>query len=101
MSGFKLAGGIDLSASALAMSAKQYSIPQAFIQKLVKSFFDALYVFMDGLILLASDELPSGTENVLAIEVSSTGPNPLELLDLKDMVTTSRRSGRHFPIDGF
>ncbi|KAG6888464.1 hypothetical protein C0992_008432 [Termitomyces sp. T32_za158] len=84
---FKLAGGMDLSASGLAKSSKQYAIPQAFVQKVTKAFFDALYAFMDGLVLLASDESPIATGKLLAIEASSIGSNPLELLDLKNRDT--------------
>ncbi|KAG6865442.1 hypothetical protein C0991_002518 [Blastosporella zonata] len=82
--GFKLAGGVDLAASALAKPAKQNPVPQAFVSKLTKAFFDALYAFLDGLMFLASNESPIVTGNIPAAEVSSTGPNPLELLDLKD-----------------
>ncbi|KAG6861289.1 hypothetical protein C0995_001843 [Termitomyces sp. Mi166 len=82
--GFKLAGGVDLPASVLAKPVKQNPLPQAFIQKLTKAFFDALYAFLDGLVLLVSDESPIAIGKMLATEVSSTGPNPLEVLDLKD-----------------
>ncbi|KAG6899205.1 hypothetical protein C0993_012333 [Termitomyces sp. T159_Od127] len=63
--GFKLAGGTDVSASVLARSAKQYPVSQVFVQKLTKAFVDALYVFMDGLVLLASDESPIATGKLL------------------------------------
>ncbi|KAG6831153.1 hypothetical protein H0H87_006083 [Tephrocybe sp. NHM501043] len=82
--GFKLAGGVDLSASALSRPTKQNPVPQAFVSKVTKAFIDALYAFLDGLVLLSSNESPIVTENMLAPEVSFSGPNPLALLDLKD-----------------
>ncbi|KNZ82265.1 Exocyst complex component 2 [Termitomyces sp. J132] len=82
--GFKLAGGVDLSSSALA---KQNPIPRAIVQKVIKALFDALYAFLDGLVLLASDESPIAIGKMLTMEVSSTGSNLLELLDLQDRDT--------------
>lgn len=81
---YKLAGGVD-SSSSLSKPLKQNLIPQIFVSKITKAFLDALYAFLDGLVLLASDESPI---------VSGKGPNslpaeglsPLELLDLKDGV---------------
>ncbi|KAG6916419.1 hypothetical protein DXG01_006823 [Tephrocybe rancida] len=85
--GFKLAGGVDLASSALAKPAKQNPVPQAFVSKVTKAFVDALYAFLDGLVTLASDKSPIVAGGIAAAEVSSTGPNPLELLDLRDADT--------------
>ncbi|KAF5383308.1 hypothetical protein D9615_005002 [Tricholomella constricta] len=83
---FKLAGGVDLSASSLAKPSKQNPVPQAFISKITKAFLDALYAFLDGLVLLASNESPivTGKMQVTDMAPAATGPNPLELLDLHD-----------------
>lgn len=81
---FKVAGGVDLSASvSLSKPVKQNSIPQVFVTKITKAFLDALYSFLDGLVLLASDESPIATGKMLSKEESS-GTNHLDLLDLSD-----------------
>ncbi|KAF9459756.1 exocyst complex component Sec5-domain-containing protein [Collybia nuda] len=82
---FKIAGGVDLSSTSLSKPTKQHAIPQAFVTKITKAFLDALYAFLDGLVLLASDESPIvvGTRP-LADAPISIAPNPFELLDLTD-----------------
>ncbi|KXN89146.1 Exocyst complex component 2 [Leucoagaricus sp. SymC.cos] len=82
---FKLAGGIDLSSStSLSKPVKQNPIPQAFVTKITKAFLDSLYTFLDGLVLLASDESPIVTGKILAKEDGSSVTNHLDLLDLSD-----------------
>ncbi|KAJ3567835.1 hypothetical protein NP233_g6101 [Leucocoprinus birnbaumii] len=83
---FKLAGGVDLSSSgstSVSKPVKQNPVPQVFITKITKAFLDALYAFLDGLVLLASDESPIVAGNFLAKEESSE-TNHLDLLDLSD-----------------
>ncbi|KAG6848630.1 hypothetical protein H0H93_015368 [Arthromyces matolae] len=88
--GFKLAGGVDLGGAALAKPVKQNPLPQAFVSKVTKAFFDALQCFFDGLVLLASDESPIATGSMLVTDApSTTVSNQLELLDLED--TDTRR----------
>lgn len=86
---FKLAGGVELSSSALSKPTKQNPIPQAFITKITKAFLDSLYAFLDGLVLLASDESPivAGKRTAVAASTSSSSSsNPIDLLDLGDSV---------------
>lgn len=52
---FKIAGGIDLSPST-TKPLRQHRIPANFITRITKSFLDSLYAFLDGLVLLASEE---------------------------------------------
>jgi len=82
---FKLAGGIDISSSiSLSKPTKQNPIPQVFVTRITKAFLDALYAFLDGLVLLASDESPIITGRTLPDEDDSSGTNHLDLLDLGD-----------------
>jgi exocyst complex component 2 len=86
---FKVAGGVDLaSASALAKPVRQNPIPTAFVSKITKAFLDALYAFLDGLVHLASEESPVMTGKMPRTEAAGGpgGPNPLELLDMRDGV---------------
>lgn len=58
------------------------------MHKIAKAFLDALYAFLDGLVLLASDESPISTGQMLDMETPTlTGSNPLEQLDLKNGVS--------------
>lgn len=84
---FKIAGGVDLSSSSAMKPLKQNTISQAFVVKIVKAFLDALYAFLDGLVLLASNESPivTGKRPVMDV-VPSLGLNALALLDLMDTV---------------
>ncbi|CAA7268370.1 unnamed protein product [Cyclocybe aegerita] len=81
---FKLAGGVDPSSS-LTRSSKQNPVPQAFISKITKAFLDAIYAFLDGLVLLASTESPiaNGKRPEIANLVLE-GSNALDILDLAD-----------------
>lgn len=82
---FKIAGGVDISATSLSKPLKQNPVPQAFVSKITKAFLDALYAFLDGLVLLASDESPviTGKQPPLAV-IKSNEPNTLDLLDVTD-----------------
>lgn len=92
---FKIAGGVDLSSSVSSSKpVKQYPISQIFVTKITKAFLDALYVFLDGLILLASDESPIITGKMLPKQEDPSGPNRLDLLDLSDGVSPSSDCGR-------
>lgn len=85
---FKLAGGVDLSSSiSLSKPTKQNPVPQVFVTRITKAFLDALYAFLDGLVLLASDESPITTGKTLPDEDESSGTNHLDLLDLGDGVS--------------
>jgi exocyst complex component 2 len=70
---YKLAGGL-LDAQAV----KQKPIPGAFSNKITKTFLDAIYAFLDGLVHLSSDESPvaKGLQKQAAL-ADSTGVPPL------------------------
>lgn len=54
---FKISGGVDLSSNSVAPKmAKQNAIAPVFVSKITRSFLDALYAFLDGMVHLASDE---------------------------------------------
>ena len=58
------------------------------MHKIAKAFLDALYAFLDGLVLLASDDSPISSGQMLDMETPTlTGSNPLEQLDLKNGVS--------------
>ncbi|KAG7097587.1 hypothetical protein E1B28_004924 [Marasmius oreades] len=88
---FKLAGGVDLSSSSSLTkpSLKQNPIPSAFVTKITKAFIDVLYAFLDGLVVLSSNEAPivSGKRLVVSTitaTTTSSAANATELLDLSD-----------------
>ena len=84
---FRLAGGVDPSATSASKFAKQNPIPQALTAKVVKAFFDALYALVDGLVILASSKSSTFAGKTLINEVGKpVGLNPLELLDLQNPV---------------
>ena len=86
---FKIAGGVDMSSSvSLSKPVKQNAIPQVFVTRITKGFLDALYAFLDGLVLLASDESPIVTGSILA-KAETSGTNHLDLFDLSDGVSPS------------
>jgi len=99
---YKIAAGAELtphSSSTIPTLYQQKSrlqkltvVPQVFVTKISRSFIDALYAFLDGLVLLASDESPivkepdkmqplKGTESAVEMRL-------YELLDLKDAVSS-------------
>lgn len=91
---FKIAGGVDLSSTAVSTSrlVKQNPVPQTFVSRIAKAFLDTLYAFLDGMVHLASDESPKTIEPKSAPDVHATNePNPLELLDIQNPVCQLRR----------
>lgn len=86
---FKIAVGADLS-SGISKSSRQNPVNPTLKHKIAKAFLDALYAFLDGLVLLASDESPISTGKMLDMETPTlTGSNPLEQLDLRNGVSHS------------
>jgi exocyst complex component 2 len=86
---FKIAGGLDMSSSTNpSKPIKQYQITSDFITKIIKAFLDSLYAFLDGLVLLASEESPISVGKQFTIPDVSTvaGTNPLDLLDISETV---------------
>ncbi|KAF9266066.1 hypothetical protein L218DRAFT_956455 [Marasmius fiardii PR-910] len=81
---FKLAGGVDLSSSSLTKPLKQNPIPSAFVTKITKSFIDVLYAFLDGLVVLSSNEAPIVSGKRLVASTSSSAVDAAELLDLSN-----------------
>jgi len=100
---YKIAAGAELTPSSspttLTMNQKPLNrqksavIPQAFISKITKAFMDALYAFLDGLVMLAGEDSPivlkpaemrqlKGTESAIETRLH-------DLLDLKDSVSPS------------
>lgn len=83
---FRIAGGIDFNTS-VTKPTRQHRIPQTFTTKITKSFLDSLYAFLDGLVLLASDEaeykVPAPTTDAMA----GTSINRFDLIDLSDTET--------------
>jgi exocyst complex component 2 len=88
---FKLAGGVDLSASnSASRSLKQNPVSAAFVSKITKAFVDAVYAFLDGLVLLASEPslVNSPGKNPTPVGAHATPvSNRLELLDLENTDT--------------
>lgn len=88
---YKIASGADLPVSS-SKASKQSPIPQVFASKITRAFLDAIYAFLDGLVLLTSSEPP-----VLEKPPSNMGVVPpaegaiemslQELVDLKDTVS--------------
>jgi hypothetical protein len=64
------------------------------VSKITKAFLDALYAFLDGLVLLASDESPviTGKQPPLAV-IKFNEPNTLDLLDVTDGVCENSTLG--------
>lgn len=90
---FKIAGGVDLTSAAASTSRliKQNPVPPMFVSRIAKAFLDTLYAFLDGLVHLASDESPRLADPKSAPEVNATNePNPLELLNLENPVSSFR-----------
>lgn len=96
---FKICGGVDINAS-LTKPTKQHPIPQAFTSKVVRAFVDALFAFLDGLVLLASNESPVVTGRIPPRPVTKPmGPNPLDLVDLRDKVRIRLSDDHDQPTD--
>ncbi|KAF9239346.1 exocyst complex component Sec5-domain-containing protein [Melanogaster broomeanus] len=80
---FKIAGGIELSSSASSFrTIQQNHIPPAFALKITRTFLDAVYAFLDGLVRLTSPEWS------VTIETSNVGQSmPSKPFDLSDANT--------------
>ena len=65
---------------------KQYPIPSEFIAKITKAFLDTLYAFLDGLVHLASDELPVSVDKSVQAPGDTVVHN-MSNLDLSDVVS--------------
>jgi Exocyst complex component Sec5 len=86
---FKIAGGVDLSnvMSPTPRTIKQNQVAPTFVSKITKAFLDAIYAFLDGLVLWASDESPVVTDKCLPAHLTpANGAKQLQLLDVKDGV---------------
>ena len=83
---FRIAGGIDLNTS-VTKPSRQHRIPQTFTTKITKSFLDSLYAFLDGLVLLASDETEYKVPAPTADTIPGTNVNRSDLIDLSDSET--------------
>ena len=84
---FKIAGGIDLTAST-TKPLKQHRVPGSFITKITKSFLDSLYAFLDGLVLLASEETEYKKPLVGSDVLPGTLGNRADTIDLANTVGT-------------
>lgn len=78
---YKLASGADPAAK----GTKLVPVPRDFIVKIQKAFLDSLYAFLDGLVHLASEEIPPKTAAVI---MSSDGMGLRRQLDLSNPVRT-------------
>ena len=93
---YKIAGGVDPTASSSTKPAKQKAIGPEYASKISKAFLDALYAFLDGLVHLASDDWHASDINVSSIEAirepnSNVGANVVigaPALDLKSTVSS-------------
>lgn len=93
---FKLAGGVDISASASKLG-KQYPVASEFVTKINKAFLDSLYSMLDGLEHLAADPAPELEQAAPVAGIASAGDavpqtasasaNLLEMLDITDSVS--------------
>ena len=88
---YKIAAGADLPALS-SKSSKQSPVPQVFASKITKAFLDAIYAFLDGLVLLGSEESPvlerpSSNMEVIPPAEGAVEMSLQELVDLKDGVS--------------
>lgn len=84
---FKIAGGIDLATSATKPS-RQHRIAANFTVKITKSFLDSLYAFLDGLVLLASEDSEYKKPLTGSDALGGSMGNRAELIDLANPVCT-------------
>ncbi|KIK99659.1 hypothetical protein PAXRUDRAFT_8739 [Paxillus rubicundulus Ve08.2h10] len=79
-SSFKIAGGIELSSSASSFrTIQQNHIQPAFALKITKTFLDAVYAFLDGLVHLTT---PEWTDTMETSSTSQSAPSrPFDLND--------------------
>jgi len=99
---YKIAAGTDLPAPS-SKSSKQSAIPHVFASKITKAFLDAIYAFLDGLVLLTSEESPvlkkmSSNMEVVPPAEGAVETSLQELLDLKDgvgLISSDSLRGKH------
>jgi exocyst complex component 2 len=91
---FKFASGAAEAQSSSSSSSRsgRRPIPNAFVSKISKTFLDATYAFLDGLVLLATEGSP-----VTDAENSHTMMGSVEAgrrIDTSEMVSGTRSTGR-------
>jgi exocyst complex component 2 len=87
---YKIAAGADLPASS-SKASKQSPILQVFTSKITRAFLNAIYAFLDGLVLLASSDPPVSEKPLSNMGVISPAEGAVEmslqeLVDLNDAV---------------
>ncbi len=83
---YKLAGGVDLSSVSLTKPTKQNPITAAFVTKITRTFIDVLYSFLNGMVQLVSDDMPSTSGKRQFPNPELDLVNSIELLDLSNSV---------------
>lgn len=80
---------VKVSASTSARQAQgQVVIPHMFVGKVTRGFMDAVYKFLDGLMLLASDEAPVARGDFGQVAITGNEMSFSQLFDLRDGVRT-------------
>ena len=84
---FKFASGAEASSSSSRIGRRP--IPNEFVVKITKSFLDATYAFLDGLVHLAVEGSPvTDAEKISGVDVNTTGKlQAMGLLDTSDVVS--------------
>ncbi|KAF9482689.1 hypothetical protein BDN70DRAFT_401033 [Pholiota conissans] len=72
------------SFAAAKSSGRKRGVPQILSNKIIKTFFDAIHAFLEGLILLASEDSPIVKKPELVEGKGSMEMSLHELVDLKD-----------------
>ncbi|KAF8970197.1 exocyst complex component Sec5-domain-containing protein [Flammula alnicola] len=83
-SAYKIAAGVEPPSK----SSKHPAIPQVFTTKITKAFLDAIYAFLDGLVLLTSEQSPT-LKKFMLVEVEREDSVELSihsLVNLKDFL---------------
>jgi exocyst complex component 2 len=83
----KFASGAEASSSSSRLARRP--IPNEFLVKITKTFLDATYAFLNGLVQLAEEGSPvTEPENIPGIDVKTTGKlQAMALLDTSDVVS--------------
>lgn len=82
---WKFASGAEASSSSSRLGRRP--IPNEFVIKITKTFLDATYAFLDGLVRLAEEGSPV-TEKIPGVDVNTTGElQAMTLLDTSDADT--------------
>lgn len=95
---FKFAGGAEASSSS---RIGRRPIPNEFLNKITKTFLDATYAFLDGLVHLAVEGSPvSDAEKISGVDLSTTGKlQAMGLLDTSDVVSYVFQKVKQFTHD--